>query len=678
MGQAIKASNVSKVLALVVGLAVWLGGYVLMDPPLPSAGLASFFGPEMAASGHAFLSLALVGLAAFLLLKRRVIQFPAPTHTLTLFVFVGCIVLSVVFSGYPLVSLGAMGEWAAYSLVAFLVVAVGGRGAGLRVILAGLLAGSTLVALRGLQEYVQNTDASWRVFAGYVNPNIAAAACLVGIGSALTLYGDRRRLPWLLAGVLCMCCLFLTQSKGGLLAAAAMGALFALGGLLNRQFLAPVAVASVLALGFLGGSALQKAQAAKLNSGPAASRILNANGTQEQSSGFRQNLWRGSAKLITENPVGRGIGTYAYHSAKPGITPQTQYAHNSFLQLGVEIGIPGLLALLAVLGFWTRDLWRGRAVLNDPNRNLRYGIFAAVGGLAAHSLVDSDLHHYGIGIAFFTMIGVGYTASTDAVTPEFVAKLGRGLAAGLSALAALGAIFTLQTEPALANFYAKVQGRTVSANETVPGLTDHRALYLEAIVASDREERIKKLGESIASGPTPRAHRALAREYAADGQSASAISALDGALALDPNNLSALALKMDTQRTNGDLAGALETARRIVAVEDTPYFKIRALPELIPLETYDARRLLVNSTKVPTEQVNLLKPALAGYAAFALRTVPQIKSAEAGGSFVPGFDLDDAKRGVSSGRETLAKLRQLGEKGTYLDDAEATFDATGF
>src|SRR5204862_536544 len=52
----------------------------------------------------------------------------------------------------------------------------------------------------------------------------------------------------------------------------------------------------------------------------------------EQSSGFRFLLWKGAAKLIKSNPIGYGIGTYRYESARPGYTTETQLAHNTFLQ----------------------------------------------------------------------------------------------------------------------------------------------------------------------------------------------------------------------------------------------------------------------------------------------------------------------------------------------------------
>ena len=70
---------------------------------------------------------------------------------------------------------------------------------------------------------------------------------------------------------------------------------------------------------------------------------------------YRWNLWKGAFRAISEDPWGWGLGTFS------AIFPQyrvhadrffVDYAHNEFLQTGVDLGVPGILLLAGFLLFY--------------------------------------------------------------------------------------------------------------------------------------------------------------------------------------------------------------------------------------------------------------------------------------------------------------------------------------
>ena len=61
-------------------------------------------------------------------------------------------------------------------------------------------------------------------------------------------------------------------------------------------------------------------------------------------------IWKRGTRLLIENPIlGTGIGTYA--TADGTLTPGGRWmtAHNSFLQIGVELGIPAMFIFIMIL-----------------------------------------------------------------------------------------------------------------------------------------------------------------------------------------------------------------------------------------------------------------------------------------------------------------------------------------
>lgn len=690
-------------LAVPLFLAPLMGGQVAAEPrPLPLEGagaLVAALAGDGPTTSHVFLGLFALAALLAALVWRRVIQLPAARLTSVLLLFAGVLVVTAAGTHYRASTLAELAEWGFYVATYFACVALSGRGLGPRALLGALVAGCALLSVRGLVEYGQMRpiDPSWRIFAGWVNANALAGMLLLALPVSLALAATAERLGRLLAGVaacLIALALLLTQSKGGLIAAAIGVALFlaaapayAPAGERKRMVMRLGAV--LLGMAVLGGLLL-----ASQRGGPpgaagapqgALARVVDTSGTEAQSFTFRKNLWRGAVALARTNPLGSGLGTYRFHSAEPGITPQTHFAHQSFLQLAVEASPLAPLLLLVFGCLWLRDVLRRDPALPAGVRTLRLAAAAAVVASSVHSCFDSDLYQFGIGMGFFALLGIGTALCSDAVTPEYLAPRWKGLGAALS-VALLGAgLAAAMGELALGRLVGALMRRNpIEAQQALPAAKTWAAADADtwryaALLEPLPKRRIALLQRAARVGPSPKNERALASALAEDRQTDAAQAALGRALLLDPNNLLALRQRMELRLEAGDLGGASDDAHRLVRIESTPYFTVRALPELVPTETYAARRVWAQMAKTPEEAVEALAPAVAGGEVYAAKTVPFVVQQVQSGGADPSR-IDELRRELEAFQQdarTLAALyRGLG-KDSEAGAAETSVSAFG-
>lgn len=128
----------------------------------------------------------------------------------------------------------------------------------------------------------------------------------------------------------------------------------------------------------------------------------------------RKVLWSNALYLIGQHPwVGWGLGAmdYAHHvTLYPGerFCLIVDNAHNLFLQVGVELGLPAALLLLAVMVLavlWGRP-WRERA----PHRLLAWAI---LGLILLHSMVEYPLWYGPFQLAFVLAVGLLWRHESD-------------------------------------------------------------------------------------------------------------------------------------------------------------------------------------------------------------------------------------------------------------------------
>jgi putative inorganic carbon (HCO3(-)) transporter len=95
-----------------------------------------------------------------------------------------------------------------------------------------------------------------------------------------------------------------------------------------------------------------------------------------------------------------GIGLGTFPDVARGLFPfaediylKVPHVHNLFLQVALDLGLPGLIAWLAIMGTTTFASWRlfnqGRAVNDKWAAGLGAGLFCSQIALVVHGMTDS-------------------------------------------------------------------------------------------------------------------------------------------------------------------------------------------------------------------------------------------------------------------------------------------------
>ena len=283
--------------------------------------------------------------------------------------------LSALVNGTGWYGLRRLSEWGVAFVLMLVITAIVRRGASTWTLLVALTTTATLLALRACTEYLINRligIPNWRVFASFFNPNLLAgylvmsAPLTMGILLALERWGksgQTQRAAFSLAPIqgwtalltvalwLQLSALVLTGSRMGVVAfVGAFGVFLGLAlwwMVLTRAFLLRLALVGVLLIGVVWLSL------------PAAQRLTPQAATQEVYSGsFRFETWKGTLRMVLANPVlGVGLGAFEWRYPRYASVGFTRLAHNSYLELASEAGIPALLLLLALgIGWLTRAL----------------------------------------------------------------------------------------------------------------------------------------------------------------------------------------------------------------------------------------------------------------------------------------------------------------------------------
>jgi putative inorganic carbon (HCO3(-)) transporter len=218
---------------------------------------------------------------------------------------------------------------------------------------AAFVAGASLDALYGLFVAPSDPDTASRLSSSITNPNelasVLVTALVLSFGLAVAMKDvPLARLGALCAGGLCTAGIFLTGSRGGLVALAVAMIAFLIVGARWRGRLALVVVAVVLVgVGYYNF---------------AASPEIRSHVSTVGSGTGRLDLWTVGWRMVEDEPLqGVGAGNFPVSSVhyllQPGAIERADYivgspkvAHNTYLELWAELGIVGLALFVILAG----------------------------------------------------------------------------------------------------------------------------------------------------------------------------------------------------------------------------------------------------------------------------------------------------------------------------------------
>lgn len=146
---------------------------------------------------------------------------------------------------------------------------------------------------------------------------------------------------------------------------------------------------------------------------------------QDESVQDRLNLWRTAIRTTQARWLtGHGIGTYALAQADFSIYSRSrseirqfgptlsESAHNTYLQMAAEVGVPGVLLYLLILALF---FYRALIALPRMDRGLRQytliGSIAAISGQTVDAIANPGWFYPEVATFFWMMLGIGMCAA---------------------------------------------------------------------------------------------------------------------------------------------------------------------------------------------------------------------------------------------------------------------------
>jgi tetratricopeptide (TPR) repeat protein len=352
--------------------------------------------------------------------------------------------------------------------------------------------------------------------------------------------------------------------------------------------------------------------------GPVTSRIAEAEsgGSQVHSTTFRIYTWRSTLGMIRSHPwVGVGPGAFKTVYPSYSLAGPTKHAHNSYLQIGAETGLPALIAFVVALGAvcWSglvgilsrrtappasqtqpedepppREIWKDLVPFSGwPMMNC--AIFAALAGSAVTNLVDSNWYVIGIAFPFWVMAGV-LAAQSGALRSSFrIGWTAQGVLVGICVV-----LIAINLSLGLGDLFAPNQFETEASASTM--VSGYR---LASAVCPVAPHYHRELAKWLASeGDTRDAEREIDKaarlapydftNYYLKGMIAfqrndlrTATRSLEHAIKLNPNATRALMQLALVRRAHGDTKGFEAALLRIIQIEESDYERISGVPEYV-------------------------------------------------------------------------------------------------
>ncbi|WP_112270697.1 O-antigen ligase family protein [Lentzea terrae] len=263
---------------------------------------------------------------------------PHPLHALLAVFAVVLLVSSAVHAGDPF-TLDYTQRFLPFLLITAVLVDVVAREVPVRDVLAAAVGGAVLAAVGALYSLV--FEGAPRATGPLEDPNDLAFFLVAALPLLIALPGRKYLLP---VGAVLVAGAAATFSRGGGLALAAAALwLVARRGVGMRAVAVMVSGIAVIGLGAVvfAGPVLERALAEKT--------YIAATNVDT-----RELRWQAAARMLADNPV-LGVGPGGFRSSYPAasrnaeIDEQSPVAHNIYLEIGAELGLPGLACFLGAI-----------------------------------------------------------------------------------------------------------------------------------------------------------------------------------------------------------------------------------------------------------------------------------------------------------------------------------------
>lgn len=218
--------------------------------------------------------------------------------------------------------------------------------------------------------------------------------------------GLQRLILWLCVSVILCAALIFSRSRMGILAAASsvlvIFTLIAISRFHGRTSSLLAAMFIVLSIGL----------ALWIGPGPIVSRFQSVEDEYSLSGPSRVSIWRDALPLIQHHPwLGTGLGTFpiAYTSGQTTFLTQfVNHAHNDYLEVAADLGIPGAFVLFAsvflILARAVRAFLFGEG---DFERVVALGCVGSIVAILLHSFADFNLYIPANALFFSVILGLG-------------------------------------------------------------------------------------------------------------------------------------------------------------------------------------------------------------------------------------------------------------------------------
>ena len=227
----------------------------------------------------------------------------------------------------------------------------------------------------------------------------------------------QRLILWLCVSVILCAALIFSRSRMGILAAASsvlvIFALIAISRFHGRTSSLLASMFIVLSIGL----------ALWIGPGPIVSRFQNVGDEYSLGGPSRVSIWRDALPLIQNHPwLGTGLGTFpiAYTSGQTTFLTQfVNHAHNDYLELAADLGIPAAFVLFAsvflILARAVRAFLFGEG---DFERVVALGCVGSIVAILLHSFADFNLYIPANALSFSAILGLAVSARSEVAHPR--------------------------------------------------------------------------------------------------------------------------------------------------------------------------------------------------------------------------------------------------------------------